>query len=221
MNLLYINFLYLCIDSQSISNFAKYGFSSNKTLLSLFIFHFHKTDHPQVPKMLGKISNLEKFDATFFGIHSKQADVMDPQSRLLLEHTYEAIIDAGVNPKNLRGTKTGVFIGATYSESEKTWLYEEQDSGFGLAGVSRAMFCNRISHWLDLTGPSFTIDAACSSSLTAVEQAYRSIKDGYCEAAIVGGSTICLQPYMSMQSFKLGQFSINVMTIINFIIYSI
>lgn len=89
----------------------------------------------EIPKRMGKISNLEKFDATFFGVHFKQAHTMDPQSRLLIERAYEAILDAGINPKALRGTRTGVFVGACFSESEKTWFYEKISSGgFGITG---------------------------------------------------------------------------------------
>ena len=89
----------------------------------------------EIPKRMGKINNLEKFDATFFGVHFKQAHTMDPQSRMLVEHAYEAIIDAGVNPKSIRGTRTGVFIGACFAESEKTWFYEKISSGgFGITG---------------------------------------------------------------------------------------
>lgn len=68
---------------------------------------------------------VDKFDAVFFGVHFKQAHTMDPMCRMLLEHAYEAVIDAGINPKQLRGTRTGVFIGACFSESEKTWFYEK------------------------------------------------------------------------------------------------
>lgn len=89
----------------------------------------------EIPKRMGKIHGLEKFDATFFGVHFKQAHTMDPQGRILIETAYEAILDAGVNPKSLRGSRTGVFIGACFSESEKTWFYEKISSGgFGITG---------------------------------------------------------------------------------------
>lgn len=79
----------------------------------------------EIPKRMGKIADLEKFDATFVGVHSKQADIMDPRCRILTETAYEAILDAGINPKLLHGTKTGVFVGSCFAESEKTWLYEQ------------------------------------------------------------------------------------------------
>ncbi|KAL6257976.1 hypothetical protein P5V15_011572 [Pogonomyrmex californicus] len=167
-----------------------------------------KLDHPDIPKRIGKISNVGKFDALFFGVHFKQAHTMDPMCRMLLEHAYEAIIDAGVNPKRLRGSRIGVFVGTCFSESEKTCFYGKlQMNGFGVTGCSRAMLANRISYWLGVTGPSYTIDTACSSSLYALEHAYRCLRDGLCEAAIVGGSNLCLHPGMSMQYSRLGVLS--------------
>ncbi|OWR55047.1 fatty acid synthase [Danaus plexippus] len=167
-----------------------------------------KLAHPEIPQRTGKINNVNRFDASFFGVHFKQAHTMDPMCRILLEKAYEAVIDAGLNPKELRGTKTGVFIGACFSESEKTWFYEKmQVNGFGVTGCSRAMLANRISYWLGVTGPSYTVDSACSSSLYALEHAFRAIRDGHCDAAIVGGSNLCLHPYVSLQFSRLGVLS--------------
>ncbi|CAK1589941.1 unnamed protein product [Parnassius mnemosyne] len=167
-----------------------------------------KLAHPEIPQRTGKINNVNKFDASFFGVHFKQAHTMDPMCRILLEKAYEAVIDAGFNPKELRNTKTGVFIGACFSESEKTWFYEKmQVNGFGVTGCSRAMLANRISYWLGVTGPSYTVDSACSSSLYALEHAFRAIRDGHCDAAIVGGSNLCLHPYVSLQFSRLGVLS--------------
>lgn len=73
--------------------------------------------------------------------------------RMLLERAYEAIVDAGFNPRHLKGSRCGVFIGACFSESEKTWFYEKiQVNGFGITGCSRAMLANRISYWLGVNG---------------------------------------------------------------------
>ncbi|XP_023313671.1 fatty acid synthase-like [Trichogramma pretiosum] len=167
-----------------------------------------KLDHPEIPQRTGKINNVEKFDALFFGVHFKQAHTMDPMCRMFLEHAYEALIDAGVNPRAIRGTKCGVFVGACFSESEKTWFYEKlQVNGFGITGCARSMLSNRISYWLGVTGPSYTIDTACSSSMYAFEHAYRAIKEGLCDTALVGGGNLCLHPFVSMQFFKLGVLS--------------
>ncbi|KAG4070516.1 hypothetical protein HA402_012306, partial [Bradysia odoriphaga] len=159
----------------------------------------------EIPRRMGKIEGLEKFDATFFGVHFKQAHTMDPQCRLLIETAYEAVLDAGIHPKTLRETKTGVFIGACFSESEKTWFYEKISSGgFGITGCSRAMLANRISYSLGLTGPSFLLDTACSSSLYALDNAFTAIRNGECEAAIVGGANLCMHPYVTLQFARLG-----------------
>jgi fatty acid synthase, animal type len=76
----------------------------------------------EVPKRSGKINNLNKFDASFFSIHNKLANAMDPQARILLEHSYEAILDAGISPQSLVGSRTGVFIGCMLSDSLNMYL---------------------------------------------------------------------------------------------------
>lgn len=85
----------------------------------------HFAVHPELPKRHGLIHGLEKFDASFFNVDAAQAHVMDPMGRMTLEHAIEALIDAGYNPCELRGTNTGVYVGACYSETEKKWLYEK------------------------------------------------------------------------------------------------
>ncbi|XP_046963942.1 fatty acid synthase-like [Vanessa cardui] len=167
-----------------------------------------KLTHPEIPQRTGKINNIEKFDASFFGVHYKETHTIDPMCRILLEKTYEAIIDAGLNPKELRNTNTGVFVGACFSESEKICLYEKMHvNNFGITGCSRGMLANRISQWLGLSGPSYTVDTACSSSLYALEHAYRAIREGHCDTAIVGGSNLCLHPNVSLQFSRLGVLS--------------
>ncbi|KAL2719273.1 fatty acid synthase-like [Vespula squamosa] len=162
----------------------------------------------ELPRRIGKINNIEKFDASFFDIDFKQAHTMDPMGRMLFEHTYEAIVDAGINPKDLRGTRTGVFIGSCFSDTEKTWFYEKiRTNGFGLISYNKATLANRISHWLGISGPAHNVDTACSSSLFAMEHAYRAIRSGQCDYAIVGGSNLCIHPYVSMQFKRLGVLS--------------
>lgn len=161
-----------------------------------------------LPTRTGKLKNLQYFDATFFGVHAKQAHVMDPQLRMLLELTYEAMVDAGLNPGDMRGTKTGVFIGVSDSESSEYWTQDpDQINGYGLTGCCRAMFPNRVSYTFDFSGPSYAIDTACSSSLFAFQQAVTAIKTGQCESAIVGGVNLLLKPTSSLQFHRLGMLS--------------
>jgi len=91
--------------------------------------------NPEIPRRSGKINNVEKFDASFFGVSYKQAQCMDPQCRMLLEQAYEAVIDSGTSPKAIRESNTGVFVGASFNESEKIWIYEKiSKDGFGITG---------------------------------------------------------------------------------------
>ncbi|NWU85061.1 FAS synthase, partial [Onychorhynchus coronatus] len=161
-----------------------------------------------LPKRNGKLKDISKFDASFFGVHPKQAHTMDPQLRLLLEVSYEAILDGGINPATLRGTDTGVWIGASGSEAAEALSQDPEELlGYSMTGCQRAMLANRISYFYDLTGPSLTIDTACSSSLVALENAYKAIRHGQCSAALVGGVNLLLKPNTSVQFMKLGMLS--------------
>ncbi|XP_063702664.1 fatty acid synthase-like [Culicoides brevitarsis] len=159
----------------------------------------------EIPKRMGKIDGLEKFDANFFGVHFKQAHCMDPQCRVLVEMAYQAVLDAGINPQTIRGSRTGVFMGACFAESEKTWFYEKVSAGgYGITGCSRAMLANRISFTMDLEGPSFLTDTACSSSMYALDCAFSALMSGECDAALVGGANLLLHPYVTLQFARLG-----------------
>uniref|UniRef100_A0A1B6DTB3 Fatty acid synthase n=1 Tax=Clastoptera arizonana TaxID=38151 RepID=A0A1B6DTB3_9HEMI len=161
-----------------------------------------------LPTRTGKLKDLTHFDATFFGVHAKQAHVMDPQLRILLELTQEAIVDAGINPQEVRGSKTGVFIGVSASESDEFWTNDpEKVNGYGLTGCCRAMFPNRISYTFDFSGPSYAIDTACSSSMFALQQAFVAMRTGQCDAAIVGGVNLLLKPTCSLQFHRLNMLS--------------
>uniref|UniRef100_A0A670Y7Z6 Fatty acid synthase n=1 Tax=Pseudonaja textilis TaxID=8673 RepID=A0A670Y7Z6_PSETE len=161
-----------------------------------------------LPKRNGKLKDISKFDATFFGVHAKQAHTMDPQLRLLLEVSYEAILDAGIDPTTIRGTDTGVWIGVSGSEAAEAFSVDpELLLGYSMTGCQRAMFANRISYFFDFKGPSMSIDTACSSGLVALDNAYKAISSGQCESALVGGVNLILKPNTSVQFMKLGMLS--------------
>ena len=91
--------------------------------------------NPDVPKRAGKIRNINKFDASFFSILNKHANWTDPQCRCLLEHSYEAILDAGISPQSLVGSRTGVFIGCCFSDSRDGFFYNvPAKEGYNLLG---------------------------------------------------------------------------------------
>uniref|UniRef100_T1E5R8 Fatty acid synthase n=1 Tax=Crotalus horridus TaxID=35024 RepID=T1E5R8_CROHD len=161
-----------------------------------------------LPKRNGKLKDISKFDATFFGVHAKQAHTMDPQLRLLLEVCYEAIMDGGIDPTTIRGTDTGVWIGVSGSEAAEAFSVDpELLLGYSMTGCQRAMFANRISYFFDFKGPSMSIDTACSSGLVALDNAYKAISSGQCESALVGGVNLILKPNTSVQFMKLGMLS--------------
>ncbi|KAL3221900.1 hypothetical protein MRX96_029108 [Rhipicephalus microplus] len=155
-----------------------------------------------MPRVHGKIKDLSRFDANFFSTYPKQADVTDPQLRLLLETSYEAIMDSGYDPEMLRKRKIGVFVGNSVAESGEAFkLDTARGDAFTILGCHRAMFSNRISYSLDLQGPSMTVDTACSSTMTALSEALLAIRSGRCEAAIVGGASVTLDPHF-MKNFQ-------------------
>lgn len=163
---------------------------------------------PEIPKRCGRINNIEKFDATFFGVHHMQAHTMDPQCRLLLEESYKAVMDSGVNPNSIRGTRTGVYVASCFSESEKNVMNDPNSQGsFAITGCSRAMYANRISYSLGLVGPSLYLDTACSSSMYAIDVAYAALRSGEIDAAIVGGTNLILHPNATIHFARLGVLS--------------
>lgn len=161
-----------------------------------------------LPRRSGKLKDLSKFDAAFFGVHPKQAHTMDPQLRLLLEVSYEAIVDSGINPALLRGTNTGVWVGVSGSEASEALSRDPETLlGYSMVGCQRAMMANRLSFFFDFKGPSIALDTACSSSLLALQNAYHAIRSGECPAALVGGINLLLKPNTSVQFMKLGMLS--------------
>ena len=120
-------------NSANVADFA-YNLYNKVDMVDDDERRWHHTNS-EIPKRSGKVNGLEKFDASFFSVHHRQANLMDPQCRMLLEHSYEAIVDAGINPATLRESRTGVFMGCCFSESEETMFYARMvKDGLGLTG---------------------------------------------------------------------------------------
>ncbi len=140
------------------------------------------------PKWGGFIDDVDKFDPQFFGISTREAELMDPQQRLFLQCAWQAIEDAGYDPTGLAGSSTGVFVGvATCDYALLLEAAGQQRQAHSPIGCFHSILANRLSYLLDLRGPSQPIDTACSSSLVAVHRAIQSIRSGQCIQAIVGG----------------------------------
>ncbi|MEI6704369.1 MAG: polyketide synthase, partial [Deltaproteobacteria bacterium] len=146
------------------------------------------------------------FDTRFFGISPKEARALDPQQRLLLEIAWEALEDAGINPASLMGSPTGVFVGISSSDFESAHIHSDQLSlidAYSMTGITFSTAAGRISYTLGLEGPSFPVDTACSSSLVALHLACRSLREGECDLALVGGVNLMLAPEPLIAGSKL------------------
>ncbi len=142
----------------------------------------------------GFIEDIDKFDPLHFNISPKEAELMDPQHRLAIEEAYHALEDAGVNPKSLSGTNTGVFVGSYFDDYATLIDRSRITDSQVITGLSQSMVANRISYLLDLNGPSETIDTACSSSLVAIKRGIEKIQRGECNVVIAGGVSLVLMP---------------------------
>lgn len=144
----------------------------------------------------GIIDDLWNFDPSPFGISPREAEQMDPQQRLALELTWEALEDAGIRRSAVAGTEVGVFVGASSTEYQNLRNADMAAvDAYTATGGALSIVANRISHAFDLRGPSFTVDTACSSSLVALHQAMEALRSGRIETAIVGGVNVLLSPF--------------------------
>jgi acyl transferase domain-containing protein/NADPH:quinone reductase-like Zn-dependent oxidoreductase/acyl carrier protein len=143
----------------------------------------------------GILDDVWGFDPSVFGISPREAEQMDPQQRILLQLTWEALEDAGIRPSSIAGTETGVFVGASQTDYAHAVFGDQAiaDSHFA-TGNALAIIANRISYIYDLHGPSVTFDTACSSSLVALHHAAEALRSGRIDTAIVGGINIIGSP---------------------------
>ena len=142
----------------------------------------------------GFLEQVDQFDPQFFGIAPREVATMDPQQRLLLEVAWETLEDAGQIPEQLRGSKTGTFIGiGTHDYSIMLWQQPVNDP-YATTGTGNCIAANRLSYIFDFKGPSLAVDTACSSSLVAVHLACQSIWSGESDMAIAGGANVLLLP---------------------------
>ncbi len=173
---------------------------------------FYSAD-PQPGKMVsrsgGFIDDIGDFDADFFNVSATEACWIDPQHRMLLEHSYRAIEHAGICPQPLADNKVGVFMGIMGQDYAFLPKLDNPEivAAFQGAGLSHSAGVGRISYHFGFEGPSVAVDTASSSALVALYQAMRSLQEGACNMALAGGVNAILAPVNSLLMSKAGLLS--------------
>ncbi|WP_428927528.1 SDR family NAD(P)-dependent oxidoreductase [Marinibacterium sp. SX1] len=174
--------------------------------------HFYDSDPNALSrsqtKWAGFLDDVKSFDPGFFGLSPREATSMDPQQRNTLMTSYEAIEDSGIPWEEYQKARTGVFVGVQSVDYRE--VQEKRRSGFDAFGGTALAHCiisNRVSHRLNLNGPSYSVDTACSSSLTALNQAILNIRNNQADYCIVTGVNFMLAPSTFVAFSKAGMLS--------------
>ncbi|MBC2477968.1 beta-ketoacyl synthase N-terminal-like domain-containing protein, partial [Clostridium beijerinckii] len=174
-------------------------------------YYNHNQADEYYPKFGGFIKDVDKFDASFFGISRIEAESMDPQQRKVMEMTWNVIEDSGYNPQSLAGEQIGVYLGVHNNDYSELLLDDEdtmeQYGGYADSGVHMSLIANRISRMFDFHGPSEIVNTACSSSLVAIHNAIQGIKRNECKMAIAGGINLILSSRVYVACEKAGMLS--------------
>ncbi|MER2460468.1 polyketide synthase, partial [Bacillus subtilis] len=149
----------------------------------------HKDDGRATNRSFGVVPGVDEFDPFFFELSPREAEMMDPRQRLLLQETWKALEDAGYGSKSFEDRKIGMFIGIEEGDYRLLVGCEA-----GVTSNHNAILAARLSYFLNLDGPNMAINTACSSGLVAVHQACQSLRNGECDTAIVAAANLLTTP---------------------------
>ncbi|WP_369932934.1 SDR family NAD(P)-dependent oxidoreductase [Xanthomonas tesorieronis] len=141
----------------------------------------------------GFVDDVDQFDARFFNISAREAELIDPQERLFLQTAWECVEDACQTRQSLKGRSVGVYVGVMWGYYAQIDVTEEQLKS-GRPNPPFSSIANRVSYFMNFNGPSMAVDTMCSSSLTAIHLACRAIHNGDCDMAIAGGVNVIVHP---------------------------
>ena len=153
----------------------------------------------------GYLSDIKGFDSEFFALSKMEADNIDPQQRMALELTWEALEHARIPASSLRGESVGVYIGSSNNDYIYLALSDPTVAHpYAITGNASSIIANRVSYFFDFRGPSVAIDTACSSSMVAVHQAVRSLRSGETDVALAGGVNALITPMVTIGFDEVG-----------------
>ncbi|MGB7503882.1 MAG: polyketide synthase Pks13, partial [Mycobacterium sp.] len=153
----------------------------------------------------GYLSDIKGFDSEFFALSKMEADNIDPQQRMALELTWEALEYARIPASSLRGENVGVFVGSSTNDYMIMALSDPSVAHpYAITGNSSAIIANRVSYFFDFRGPSMSIDTACSSSLVAVHEGIKALRSGDADVVVAGGVNALVTPMVTVGFDEVG-----------------
>jgi polyketide synthase 13 len=169
-------------------------------------------EEPRIAERVGKarirggyLSDIKGFDSEFFALSKMEADNIDPQQRMALELTWEALENARIPASSLRGESVGVYVGSSLNDYSFLAMSDPSVAHpYAITGTASSIIANRLSYFYDFHGPSVAVDTACSSSLVAVHQAVQALRNRECDSAVAGGVNALVTPAVTIGFDEVG-----------------
>jgi polyketide synthase 13 len=153
----------------------------------------------------GYLTDIKGFDAEFFALSKMEADNIDPQQRMALELTWEALENARIPASSLRGQSVGVFVGSSTNDYSYLAMMDPRTAHpYAITGTASSIIANRVSYFYDFRGPSVAVDTACSSSLVAVHQGVQALRTGEADVVLAGGVNALVTPAVTLGFDEVG-----------------